>query len=120
MDLSKASNSISHHLSSIFPENCQIFGWVGWVGLVGQLGWVGRVGQSDGSSGWVTCVGLAAWAPEGREGRSVGPKGPQLEVEARSILFRLVLQKICHKKSEFLIRLVIILILHLSGGFLCC
>ena len=44
MDFSKASNSISHHLSSIFPENCQIFGWVGWVGLVGQVGrveWVG-------------------------------------------------------------------------------
>ena len=44
MDLSKASNSISHHLTLIFPENCQIFGWVGWVGLVGQVGrveWVG-------------------------------------------------------------------------------
>ena len=28
-------------------------------------------------------MGLAASAPEGREGRSPGPKGPQLEVGAR-------------------------------------
>ena len=37
MDFSKASNSISRHLTSIFPENRQIC-WVGWLGW---LGWVG-------------------------------------------------------------------------------
>ena len=35
MDFSKSSNSISHHLTSIFPENCQILG-----GLGGSGGWV--------------------------------------------------------------------------------
>ena len=59
MDLSKASNSISHHLSSIFPENCQIFGWVGLVGQVGLVGWVKWVGLV-GRVGRVTCVGLVA------------------------------------------------------------
>ena len=34
MDFSKASNSISHHLTSIFSEKCQIFRFFGWVGGV--------------------------------------------------------------------------------------
>ena len=73
MDLSKASNSISHHLTSIFPENCQIF-WVGWVGGVGQVGHVG----------WVD--GLPAWVS-----RPERPKGPELEVGARTAPRLLVL-----------------------------
>ena len=28
MDFSKAFNSISHHLTPIFPENVNVFGWV--------------------------------------------------------------------------------------------
>ena len=48
LDFSKASNSISHHLTSIFP--CR----VGWVGLLGGLCQLGGLGW------WVTCVGLAA------------------------------------------------------------
>ena len=54
-----------------------------------SLGWVGGVGRLG---GWVTCVGLAASAPEGREGRSPGPKGPQLEVGARRVPRLLVLK----------------------------
>ena len=57
MDFSKASNSISHQLTLIFPESCQIF-----LGGSGGLGWLVGLG------GWVPCVGLAAGAPEGREG----------------------------------------------------
>ena len=69
MDFSEASNSISHHLTSIFPENGQIFfgvGQVGWSGGLGGLSWSGGsvdwsgwVGWSD-WVGWVTCVGLTA------------------------------------------------------------
>ena len=72
LDLSKVSDSISHHLTSLFPENCQIFGWVGrsggsgWVSGLGGLCWsVARVG------------GLPAWVsrPEPPT-RSQGPEGP--------------------------------------------
>ena len=49
MDFSKASNSISHQLTLIFPENCQIF-----LGGSGGFGWLVGLG------GWVTCVCLAA------------------------------------------------------------
>ena len=62
MDFFKSSNSISHHLTSIFPENCQIF----WVGSVGHLGYVG----------WVD--GLPAWVS-----RPERPKGAKDEVGAR-------------------------------------
>ena len=53
MDFSRASNSISHHLTSIFPENYQIFrffGWVGWVGWVDWLpAWVSRPERPKGA-----------------------------------------------------------------------
>ena len=92
MDFSKASNSISHHLTSIFPENCQIFSFC-WVGLVGLVGRVRRVGQSSvlgGTGGWVGCVGYLHGSrglstqrarstksgPEGPPTRSRGPPGP--------------------------------------------
>ena len=65
MDFSKASNSIFHHLTSIFPENCQISSFC-WVGLVGLVGRVRRVGQSGGS-GWLSGLGQV-----GRVGRSRG------------------------------------------------
>ena len=80
LDFSKASNSISQHLTSIFPENCQIFKFFGWVGLVsqvGQVGWLGRLGYLRGSRGL-----SAGWArrtksgPEGPPTRSRGPEGP--------------------------------------------
>ena len=72
MDFSKASNSISHHLTSILPENCQIFGWVGLVGLIGRLGRVGRVGLVGGVGG------LPEWVS-----RPERPKGAKDEVQAR-------------------------------------
>ena len=43
IDFSKASNSISHHQTSIFPENCQIC-------LVGGLGGLGYLRGSRGLS----------------------------------------------------------------------
>ena len=51
MDFSKASNSISHQLTLIFPENCQIFlGGLGWlVGLGGLPAWVSRPERPKGA-----------------------------------------------------------------------
>ena len=65
MDFSKASYSIFHHLTSIFPENFQIsLGWVGWVGQMGWVvwvGWAGPVGRVD-LSGWVGWSGWMGWS----------------------------------------------------------
>ena len=66
MDFSKASNSISHHLTSIFPENCQIC-WVGRVGGLVGLGGLGGLGYLHGSRGLS--------AQRARRTKS-GPKGP--------------------------------------------
>ena len=70
MDFSKASNSISHHLTSIFPENCQIC-WVG--GLVG-LGGLGYLRGSCGLS--ARRARRTKSGPEGPPTRSRGPEGP--------------------------------------------
>ena len=56
MDFSKASNSISHHLTSIFPEN---------------LGWVGRVKPA-----WVS----RPERPKGAKDEVGARRAPQLEV----------------------------------------
>ena len=67
MDFSKTSNSISHHLTSIFPENCQIC----WVGRVGGLGYLrGSRGLS------ARRARRTKSRPEGPPTRSRGPEGP--------------------------------------------
>ena len=48
MDFSKASNSISHQLTLIFPENCQIF-LAGSGGLGGLPAWVSRPERPKGA-----------------------------------------------------------------------
>ena len=71
MDFSKASNSISRHLTSIFPENCQIFRFFGWVG------WVKRVDYLRGSCGLSARRARRTKSrPEGPQTRSRGPEGP--------------------------------------------
>ena len=76
MDFSKASNSISHQLTLIFPENCQIFlggsGGLGW--LVGLGGWVGYLRGSRGLS--ARRARRTKSGPEGPPTRSRGPEGP--------------------------------------------
>ena len=67
MDFSKASNSISHQLTLIFPENCQIF-------LGGLGGWVGYLRGSRGLSG--RRARRTKSVPEGPPTRSRGPEGP--------------------------------------------
>ena len=67
MDFSKASNSISHHLTSIFPENCQIC----WVGRVGGLGYLRGSRGLNARRARRTKSG-----PEGPPARSRGPEGP--------------------------------------------
>ena len=70
MDFSKASNSISHQLTLIFPENCQIF----LGGLVGLGGWVGYLRGSRGLS--ARRARRTKSGPEGPPTRSRGPEGP--------------------------------------------
>ena len=73
MDFSKASNSISHQLTLIFPENCQIF-LGGSGGLVGLGGWVGYLRGSRGLS--ARRARRTKSGPEGPPTRSQGPEVP--------------------------------------------
>ena len=73
MDFSKASNSISHHLTPIFPENCQIC----WVGRVGGLVGLSGLGYLRGSRGLsARRARRTKSGPEGPPTRSRGPEGP--------------------------------------------
>ena len=71
MDFSKASNSISHHLTLVFPENCRIFRFFGWVG--GDK----RVDYLRGSHGLsARRARRTKSVPVGPPTRSQGPEGP--------------------------------------------